>query len=239
MGSDPQSGHSTYERTVDLVRELDALKQGGSSILVVGSDPHLAHDAACTHFLGDGTVSPRRRVFVSTDGRGHCRTRLPEPPHRPVDEYVRVVRCEATVRGATTSSPDGSTGPAARIPERSVPCTDLGALGIAVDEELGALDEASGGVEAAELRLCVDSLATLVEENGRERTFGFLHLLTSRIADYRGMGHFHLRVDRESELVYLLSPLFDAVVEVAQGERGVRQRWHLRESGLSTEWLEL
>jgi hypothetical protein len=53
------------------------------------------------------------------------------------------------------------------------------------------------------------------------------------------MGHFHLRVDHDSDHVRLLEPLFDAVVEVRRTDTGRQQRWHLRDKGLESDWLDI
>lgn len=51
------------------------------------------------------------------------------------------------------------------------------------------------------------------------------------------MGHMHLPVDYDSNIVHLLKPLFDAVVELREKDGEPQQRWHLLESDLRTGWI--
>jgi hypothetical protein len=62
-------------------------------------------------------------------------------------------------------------------------------------------------------------------------------MMTARIREENGMGHFHLRRSRDDEIVRLLDPLFDAVVEVRTTDGTVEQRWHLRDGDVTSDWI--
>jgi len=198
-------------------RQLSELKREGSNLLVVGQRSGEGHTGACRHLLGDDCAG-RRRVFAFTQGESVCGC---APDDLDADGR-EIVRHDA----------DGG-------PDASGADDELSALGADVVDALDALEARADGFEPAELRLCFDSLGPLFVDHDPERLFRLLHVVTSRVRQVDGMGHFHLRVDRDSDHVNLLEPLFDAVVEVRDAEAGAEQRWHLRDGGVSTDWLQL
>ncbi|GAA0677310.1 hypothetical protein ACFQDG_13155 [Natronoarchaeum mannanilyticum] len=195
-------------------RQLSELKRDGSNLLVVGQRSSEGHSGVCRHLLGDDCAG-RHRVVAFTQGESVC-------GYAPDDldaDGREIVRYDAD---------DGSGAD-----------DDLSALGADVVDAVDALEARAEGFEPGELRLCFDSLGPLFVDHEPERLFRLLHVVTSRIRQVDGMGHFHLRVDRDSDHVNLLEPLFDAVVEVRDAEAGAEQRWHLRDGDVSTDWLQL
>ncbi|MGM0604466.1 MAG: DUF7504 family protein [Halobacteriota archaeon] len=237
MRSEGGNDQSAHERAVSLVRELDSLKRNGSNLLVVGSSRHVAHPIACRSFLGDSGAGPRTRLFVVLENGTDVASRLPEHQVGPTSADIGVVQCVPHSR-STAVSIGRETEPS--IPDEAIESTDsLAELGIEISAQIERLDDEHGGLPPAALRVCVDSLAPLFERHGDETVFRFLHLLNARIRTVNGMGHVHVPVDRDSEYVRLIEPLFDATIEVRQDDHAVLQRWHLRESGLSTDWLHV
>ncbi|MDL5362030.1 hypothetical protein [Halalkalicoccus sp. NIPERK01] len=226
------SDGSAYEETTALVQELDALKQHGSNLLVVGSRMPAAHGAACRQFLGEATTQARRRLFVLADPCTPESGRLPTGSDDP--NRYSVIRYDATSRSAAAAAAPSSTP----VPERRVE-GGLGSLGLDISEAIAEFEATSGGLTPAELRLCFDSLTPLVSEYDPESLFRFLHLLTHRVRSVDGMAHYHLTTDRSNRTVALLEPLFDAVIELCLREDTLYQRWYLRDSGLTTGWLQL
>ncbi|MEM4781994.1 MAG: hypothetical protein QXG03_10610 [Halalkalicoccus sp.] len=224
-------GGSAYEETTALVQELDALKQRGSNLLIVGSQTPAAHDAACRQFLGEQTTQPRRRLFVRSEPCSPVASRLPSA-EAGRDRHA-VVRYNGTSRSTAATTPGSAS-----VPERHVD-GDLGDLGLAISEAITEFKAKSGGLSPAELRLCFDSLTPLISEYEPEAIFRFLHLLTHRVRSVDGMAHYHLSTERSNRTVALLEPLFDAVIELSLCEEELHQRWYLRDSGLTTGWLQL
>lgn len=204
-----------------FAQALAALKREGSNILLVGAETGDAHGAVCHQLLGETGSGPRYRLFVT-------------------DERTRVSTTEAasgetmaTTRtidyGNLTVDGTGNDDLSGRTP--------LGTLGIEVVEAVDAFDDDADGLEASELRLCVDSLVPLLEEHTTERVFRVLHMTTSRVAHVNGMGHYHLPLERDHDAVNLFEPLFDAIVEVRIRDGTHEHRWELRDRELTTEWI--
>ncbi|WP_435194639.1 DUF7504 family protein [Natronomonas sp. EA1] len=213
--------------TATFTQALASLKRTGSNILLVGAAGDAQH-GACSRLLGDESEAPRERLLVSVGATA-------------VDERIQdgttVIEYEQETRSAAASaSPAADSGPE---PARYQTVTDLASLGREMEAAITEATRRPGGLEPAQLRVCVDSLRPLLEEHGEEPTFHFLHGITREIEAARGMGHFHLPVSYDDSAVRTLVPLFDAVIEVRTRGDGREQRWHLREAGLVTDWLPL
>lgn len=233
MRHEPRPDASSYEETTALIQELDALKQRGSNLLVVGSRMPAAHEAACRQFLGETTTATatRRRLFVLADPCTPVAERL--PAEAVSADRHSVLRYEVASRSAA-ETPSGATPPRERRVEGG-----LGSLGTAVSKAIAEFEASSSGLTPAELRLCFDSLSPLLSEYDSESMFRFLHLLTHRVRSVDGMAHYHLATERDNRFVSLLEPLFDAVVELRLCDGALHQRWWLRDSDLATGWLQL
>lgn len=218
-------GVGNGDGTVAFTRALASLKREGSNVLVTGAGAGDAHGEACVRLLGD-SVGDRRRAVVATE-RGGC-----VPTHAlPAD--ARTVHYETATRSAAAAPDAREFAPA---PDR---VADLASLGDAVTDLVEDADRDVGGLAPAQFRLCVDSLRPLLEEYDERELFRFLHAVTADVRAARGMAHYHLPLSYDTETVQTLAPLFDAVVEVREGGSGARQRWHLSDAALDTEWLPL
>lgn len=197
---------------------LATLKRTGSNVIVVGADCADPHEAVCERLLGAG--APRSRLVVRTDPDGTCGW-LP-----PVDG-------EGSTRVVSHGEPRSDH--AATVVDSGL----LGPLGQAVAAELDDLAGEHDGLEPAELRVCLDSLGPLFAEHDPETVFRLVHVLTARVRDVQGMGHFHIRVDGDDDHVKLLEPLFDAVVEVRDDDGAREHRWRLLDQDIDSQWIEL
>jgi hypothetical protein len=225
MATDPTDGGAA-----SFAKALASLKRRGSNLLLVGPAYESAHLPASRRFMGDAD-SPRERLLVLTEGDAAREARLPDgaEPVRTVEH--RALTRSAAARPAHSPCPLSVSGPDGE------PHDPLVALGNEVADEIEAADERADGLSPGQLRVCVDSLAPLVEEHDRQRVVAFLHAMTSDVARVDGMGHYHLPVPREEEAVGFLEPLFDAVVELRAGTDGPQQRWTLTDGRGSTDWL--
>ncbi|MCT9096608.1 hypothetical protein [Haloarchaeobius sp. HME9146] len=212
-----------------FAQTLSALKEDGSSILLVGRTSSQAHKGACRRLMGDDGDEPRQRLYVYTLDNESC-------GHGPDATTVGSTKLVSQVtEDGTSSSP--AVGP--DVDETIVRPELLSTLGT---EVIDAIDDlAEDDPTPGELRLCFDSVTPLLREHKSQNVFRLLHMVTSRIRQEQGMGHFHLPLDRDSDYVRLLEPLFDAVVEVRRDEETetLEQRWHLRDRDADSGWIPL
>ncbi len=170
--------------------------------------------------VGDGTVhsdacrhllgEDRRRLFVFTEGEWVCACD-PETVDGPDRETVRVTDDERS----------------------------LSEISSEVVDSIDALTDRADGLSPGEVRLCFDSLGPLFVDHDPEQLFRLLHIVTSSVRRVDGIGHYHLRVDRDSDHVNLIEPLFDALIEVRRNDGVPEQRWHVLGTDVSSDWLPL
>lgn len=215
FGGTPDS--ATFART------LSDLKREGSNILLVGEDTSGAHEDVCRRLLGEDDDTQRFRLFVITrDAEGCTDTPMATPGTGPVRILRQAGAPSIDAKNVVTSTVDSDF---------------LSALGMDFLDIVEEIAAEGDGLEPAQLRVCLDSVRPLVERHRSETVFRLLHMMTARIREENGMGHFHLRIARDHEYVRLLDPLFDAIVEVRTTDGTVEQRWHLRDGDVTSDWL--
>lgn len=211
---------------------LQRLKQRGCSLLVVGKAPDSVYQAAAKQMLGDSTHSQRRRLFVATDRDVSTARSILNQQADPTTGKILAVNSEA--RHATAHSQSAETP----VPVEHVAGSDLTDLGIAISGAIGEFEDHVSELEPAELRVCLDSLVPLVD-HGRKPLFRFLDILNNRIKSISGMGHVHLPIERECELVRLFEPLFDVLIELRMQETEPQQRWYIKDRDVCSGWITL
>jgi hypothetical protein len=220
--------------------KLAELNREGGNLLVTGDFPSSVHHRACRPLFGGTDGPPRRRVIAAVGERIGVDDRLLPEADRGRD-HLLVVESGHLVRGGAATEEPGSTdtGDGAetdptvlRAGER-----DLQVLGETVGRAIDELSRGADGFDPAELRVCVDSLASLFAEHDRGDVVAFAHVLTNRIAAERGIGHFHLPLPVDDNLVSALEPLFDVVVELRLVDGSPHQRW--RTGDEDSGWIPL
>ena len=226
-------GEDTVSEVDTFTTTLSELKRQGAALLVVGDVPRAVYHDLCQQMFGTRSSAPRRRILTLTDADPTTVIDTLPAVARPLHiEDVALVTYSTPVRKSVTHTPETQ-----RIPTRHVDReAGLATLGVEISAVIQEFEQQAAGLEPAELRLGFDSLLPLFEEDS-EQLFRFLHLLIGRIHEVNGMGHFHLPISYDSKRVRLLAPLFDAVVELRMKQGTLYQRWHLRESGVTTAWL--
>ncbi|WP_135830429.1 DUF7504 family protein [Halorussus halobius] len=232
QGEQGRGGHGAAGQ---FGRRLADLKRNGCNVLLVGTD---ALDAGCERLLGESSAGPRYRLFVTTDaGPASARARLAGVQSGPYRDSAAVVDWRADGRAAGEAGDRESDGRAFRV--TSVESDDLGDLSRAVEAAVESFAAEAGELSPAELRLCVDSLAPLVEASDERTLRRLLLALIETVERVDGMGHYHLPGGYDSASVATVEALFDAVVELRRVESRVEQRWHLLDPDLTTRWLAL
>ncbi|WP_276279191.1 DUF7504 family protein [Halorussus caseinilyticus] len=210
---------------------LANLKQVGSNILVTGEVPDEV-SARASRFLY-GREKRRFRILALTDQTiTSAESRLPEdaafddPTTWIIDQRRGERSVPATAGGVTAGlDPLGSD--------------DARQLCDEIQSAIAFYDEKAEGLDPAELRVGVDSLFPLVEED-RSAAEHALRTLGATVRGVHGMAHYHLRVPADDEVVERLMPLFDARVELRKRPRqNPEQRWYAPKIDAKTPWMEL
>jgi hypothetical protein len=219
--SDCSQGTRWTDDPATFTSALDDLKSEGCLLLVLEVDGDDAGGAGCRRMLGSDALGDRRRLFVLGDAN---------------DRDVAATDAAQRALVYRTGARSTAARPAPATPA-SETATHPDPLGHALEAEVEALAPV-GGYEPGQLRVCVDTLGDVLDEDDLVATLEFLQTLRAAVHDADGIAHVHVDQQVPAIAVEGLLPQFDAVVEVADGD-DPRQRWHLPEESLSTAWLEL
>ncbi|MFB6110958.1 MAG: hypothetical protein ABEJ35_00315 [Halobacteriaceae archaeon] len=217
-----------------LSRELAALKRQGASLLVVGDGGVDA--AVCPSLLGERGADRRGLFLATTVGSADVRARWTGPETASTFGVVDVTgtRGPQAQVGASLGDPGVAAGDSDWYERAAI--DDPDAIVAAVKRGVNRL--AADDPPPATLRFCLDSVDPLLDALPSDRLFTMLTTLTGVVKEVGGMAHVHASPALPTETRRTLEPLFDATIEVEQTEPGThRQRWHLHEADVETEWL--
>lgn len=233
-----RKGWSDGSDDEQFTAELSQLKRQGASVLVVGSVRTEQRRDVCQRLLGQATVQPRRRVLVSTTGEGHNMSHLVGDTESATTTRVSY---ETHSRSAAASNTDSQPMESVSVSTDESPVTTatLADLGIAISNAIEEFERDATSLAPGELRVAVDSLVPLLEEYGAERVFKFAHLTNGRTRDADGMIHYHLPMDRDSDVVSVLTPVFDIVIELRDRNGAFQERWTINDGDHSSGWLSI
>lgn len=219
------------EKTPRFRKWLANLKQVGSSILLTGEVPHEVSARASRKLYG--RADRRFRILGLTD-RTITNTDTRFPDGASVDDpttWVVDKRCgERSAQAAAAPTESDMELPEADNAQQL--CEEI-------QKAVDFYDDEAGGLDPGELRIGIDSLFPLVEED-LEATEEALETLHSKVREVQGMAHYHLRVPDDDEIVDELMPLFDARIELRKRpHQEPEQRWYSPEADAKTPWMEL
>ena len=127
------------------------------------------------------------------------------------DASVGIVDCVTKQRGI------GSVDEDSRIKYASSP-VDMTGIGIKLSEFLQEFYEVRGHTEN---RILLDSVSTLLMYSNLQTVFRFLHVFTGRVQSADALGVYVIdSTAHDDQTMNTLKQLFDAVIEVEEGEDG-------------------
>lgn len=269
MRTGGSSDETSVGATVGVATALDELKSRGSALLVVGSVPEEVYARVSACLLGDGCAADRRRLVVegapAPDARYESVDRW-TPEWTRILQCGDVIARGSTAAaargdGSLPSQPgvvgqNVSADPTSRlsVDRSALPTADendtrreatrtvegsIVELGVEIGHAIQQFDSIAGGLEPAELRVGFDCADTLLAEYDEQTVFRFLHLLANDVRAVNGMAHVRFSQPFEARATRLFAQLFDAVVELRLNGRNPQQRWHFRDAGTSSEWLDV
>lgn len=215
---------------------LSRYKNAGCNTLVVGELPPVVKRHLTRRQFGD--VDARRYRVLGLADAVDADARFPSGLSKHARrERTRVVEYDDLDRGAAVATPTESVGMGTATPtndaladfQRDALSDFQNDLQTAVD---GMDERGENGLEVAELRLAVDSLAPLVEDHAIESVESFVRTTTETVREYRGMGQLFLPLPRCHELTERLECHFEIVQTIYTDGSGFVQEWDLREYDL-------
>jgi hypothetical protein len=224
---------SDHEPVVPFVDPLAELKQSGSNLLVIGSIPNELHHTICEQMLGHSPDTPRCRVVVFSDADDQSAR----------DDISTLISSSSTPLYTinTASQPltafrESDTG-SEEVARADITDDRLNDLKTVIIETIDQLEAAHNGFTPAELRVCFSMHLRLFDNYEKEHVSSVIDSVTHRIQQSNGMGHFHLSSPSEQQFRSYLAPCFDGVVKLDSKDGAPYQRWHLRDSDATSEWL--
>lgn len=224
-----------FKDPIEFSRILSNLKRQGSTLLVIGSVPQTVYTSCCRRMMGDTAAHIRYRLFVFTDKEpSSIPPRDPELTSPTDSEKVKVINHMVNPRSTTNASmhPDQQDDFIVNVDS-----TDLKTLRTRITDAIAGFQQDSGGLDPAQLRLCFDSLLSILSDYEDEDILRLLYQLRNHIREVSGMGHFHLPVECGSGKVDFIVPVFDAVVELRLRDEQLEERWHIPEKEGSSNWI--
>lgn len=214
---------------------LMGLKRRGCCVLVTGQVDERVRAAQSRRLFGDSEKS-RQRVLALTDATPDLGAQyLPErttPAHSSVDtfDYTDEVR-------NITGTVDPSFGPCSAEVTPELP-ESMAGLGARLYDSISEAVR-NEQLRPGELRLGIATLCVLLDTDGLPATKAFIRTIRADILAARGMGHFHLPGEPDSETIAGLESLIDIHIELRESNGRAEHRWHLLETDHSTDWLPL
>jgi hypothetical protein len=224
---------SDHESVVPFVDPLAELKRSGSNLLVIGSVPNEIHHTICEQMLGNSPDTPRCQVVVFSNaddqsGRDNIST-LISSSSTPLYTINTASRPLTAFRESDTGRE--------QVARADLTDDRLNDLKTIIIETIDQLEAANNGFTPAELRVCFSIHLRLFDNYEKERVSSVIRSVTHRIQQSNGIGHFHLSSPSEQQFRSSLAPCFDGIVKLDSKDESPYQRWHLRDSNATSEWL--
>lgn len=232
-----RGGGSVLSNITERTKEL---QETGCNMLITGKVSEETISKATSRFLGAADV-PRKRILALTDSSTqNIDERFPDtiglgdPNVWLIDQrhgQRTVVSPPDTTLGTVTSA-----GPRVAGGRE----TDLDSLRQDIVDAIANFATSGMGLTPSELRLSLDSLNILLEENDSQEVEAFVRIISAAVEEYAGMAHYFLPVNTHTEEVQKLLPYFDVEVQLRKRD-GLEpeQRWHLPDCDQKTQWFRL
>ncbi|WP_227380641.1 DUF7504 family protein [Haladaptatus halobius] len=227
----------TSTGVITLVSELEQLKEDGGNILVIGDVPNSVFDMTRAFLRGDSDPESkldRHELIALLEGSPTDTQHQRAPAPTPGDQVeILTHRNRATVRSIASSENTHEYG--AHISSISDELADLrtAVIQTLANTDPDYTDHGKGGC-----RLYVDSLRPLITDTAIDER-DFLIPLFQAVSGADAVGYYFLQTDPDAACVDTLKSEVDAVIELRVSLRGPEQRWHLQQTGYTTEWFAL
>lgn len=251
----PESNQECSGERELFATELMRLKHRGCCVLVTGRVSERVRAAQSRQLFGD-IGEPRQRVLTLTDATPTETCRYlpdgitPSQPNVTVLDHTSRVRDSSSTPARTHTNTHSHTQPLADTTHPEDGCESNSNIDINTDTDTDIdIDTLSAAITAVvpddcadpgEIRLGVATLGTLIGTDGLSATRGFVRTVRAEVVAANGMGHVHLPGSPDTETLDALRPVIDIHIELRESQPRVPEhRWHLLETGCSTDWLPM
>lgn len=224
-----------YEPVFPFAESLAELKHTGANLLILGSVPTEAHDTVCKQMFGSNSDIPHCRVAIQVGS---------DTPPTTSDTPMRALSTETPVYTVHNTSQQFTTYRLTDDTRESIihfkntenRSTALREIAI---ETIDHLERRHDGFSPSELRVCFNVHQNLLNEYDVHQIREIIRSLTRRIRESNGLGHFHLKPSFENHLQSSLLSLFEGIVTLKTHNGTTYQRWQLRDSEITSEWIPI
>lgn len=214
-----------YSLGIEALDEIIGDIREGTNLMLIGP-PMSGKDSIVNHILHNGLINRDACIIVSTREPGENVLEWFQQ-HGSGEEHIGIVDCVTKTLGLATGDTDN-------IKRASSP-VDLTGIGVRISQYF---EEFWVQRKIPEIRLCINSLSTILMYSNLQTVFRFLHVFTGRVKAVKGFGIFVVEDQmHDPQTVATLKQLFDGMVEIREYASGHR----IRVVGLSprpTPWFD-
>lgn len=216
-----------YSLGIEELDEIIGDIKEGTNLMLIGP-PMSGKDTIVNHILHTGLANGDASVIVSTREPGENVLEWFQKHNEeiPIDN-MGVVDCVTKTLGLAAEDTD-------HIKRASSP-VDLTGIGVRISQYF---EEFWMKREIPRIRLCVNSLSTILMYSNLQTLFRFLHVFTGRVKAVKGLGIFVVEDQmHDPQTVATLKQLFDGLIEIQEHNSGHK----IRVVGLSprpTPWFD-
>jgi hypothetical protein len=224
-----ESGQDVGDR---FASELMRLKHRGCCVLVTGSVGERVR-AMQSRALFGGVEEYRQRVFALTDATPTDQY-LPDGL-TPESSDVTVLNHTDTVRDVAGVADPSSLQQSASPSSVSAETASVTGFGATLSDSI--TETIQSGLSPGELRVGVATLNALIAMDGLSATCAFIREIRADLRAAHGMGHVHLPGSPEADALDALRSVVDIHLELRESQQYTpRQRWHLLDADITTNW---
>lgn len=215
--------HKYYLGLKEIDEDIGGIN-GGANIMLIGP-PMSGKDSILNTIISAGLISGEGIVYLSTKVPGE--NILERFSSEPSSGNIGIVDCISKSLGIGGNDTAGI--------KRATSPVDLTGIGVRISQ---FMEDFQRKKNIKDIRLCINSLSTILMYSNLQTVFRFMHVFSGRITAMRAMGVYMVEHGMHDEqTIATLKQLFNGVIEVMIEN----DRYYIRVAGLTpkpTRWYE-
>lgn len=222
---------STEQDREAFAGTLMGLKRRGCCVLVTGQVDEEVRATQSRHLFGHSDEH-RQRVLLLTDATPSLTSQY--LPGDITAAHSTVSKLDYTDEARDIACSTSSSFNLSSVDPIKEP-TSVAGIGALLCDPISNVIQADT-LDPGELRLGIATLTILLDTDGLSATQAFLRKIRQQMLAAHGMAHFHLTSSIDAETFTALRPMIDIHIELRKPNSIPEHRWHLLETGHSTDW---